>query len=218
LKSQARAWPVVGNSSIILGKMTIIRFKQQGRFAMKTIIYAYGAAIIAAALATPSMSQVAGTYAGTSADGNAVSFVVGTDTNNGELAVTTANISFSAPCKNSTYELNTGWSFGLLADINKARKVFISENGNYFRFKISLDFDSDGQSATGTILSTSPTLYPVGPNPARALICTAAMQALSLTLQSSSDAAQQEFAIKGKTQINLISPRASDDSSVEASH
>jgi hypothetical protein len=184
---------------------------------MKTIIYAYGAAIIAAALATPAMAQVPGTYAGTSTDGNGMTFVVGTDTNTGELAVTSASILFSAPCKNSTYVLNTGWGFATLADINRARRVLIAANGNFFRFNIALDFASDGQSATGTILSTSPTLFPVGPKPTHALICTSPRQDLTLTLQPSSAAAPKELAIPG-TPINLHSPRATDDSSVEASH
>jgi hypothetical protein len=186
---------------------------------MKTIIIAYGAAIIAAALATPAMSTppAPGTYAGTSADGNNVTFVVGTDTSNGEPAVTSATIFFSAPCTNSTYVLSTGWGFGLVADISKANKVVINDvNGNYYRFDITLDFDSESQSATGTVLSTSPTLYPVGPRPTHALICTSPKQELTVTLQSSSDAAQNELA--PGTQINLHSPRASDDSSVEASH
>lgn len=186
---------------------------------MKTIFIAYGAAVIAAALATPAMSTppVSGTYAGTSSDGSPVSFVVGTDTNTGEQAVTAVNIFFTAPCKGNSYVLNTGWSFGLVADIARTGKVYIGEDTNYLRTDISLVFDSETQSATGTILSTSPTLNPVGPKPTRALICTSQKQELSVTLQSS-DAAQKEFTISGKTQINLVSPRASDDTAVEASH
>jgi hypothetical protein len=186
---------------------------------MKRIINATGAAIIAAAIATPAMAQVAGTYAGTSADGNGLTFVVGTDPNTGDLAVTSASIFFSAPCKNSTYVLNTGWGFGLNSDIATNGRVTISSNDNYFTFEIHLDFASDGQSATGTIVSTSPTLDPVGPRPTHALICTSPKQALTLTLQASSDAAQSGLAfVPGKNQINLRSPRATDDSGVEASH
>jgi hypothetical protein len=183
---------------------------------MKSIIY--GAAIIAAAIATPAIAQVEGTYGGTSADGNGLTFVVGTDPSTGNLAVTSATIFFTAPCKNSTYVLNTGWGFGLTADI-KDGKVSITSNGNYFSFHIGLDFASDGQSATGEIVSTSPTLTPVGPKPTHALICTSPKQDLTLTLQASSDAAQTGSAfVPGKTQINLRSPRAAEDSVVEASH
>jgi hypothetical protein len=76
------------------------------------------------------MAQVAGTYAGTATDGNGVKFVVETDTTTGELAVTSASIVFSAPCKNSTYVLNSGWGFATLADINRARRAVIAANGN----------------------------------------------------------------------------------------
>jgi hypothetical protein len=82
---------------------------------------------------------------------------------------------------------------------------------------MALDFASDGQSATGTVLSTSPTLFPVGPKPTHPLICTSPKQNLAVTLQPSSGAAPKELAIPG-TPINHPSPRATDDSSVEASH
>jgi hypothetical protein len=184
----------------------------------KNIINACGAAIIAAALATPAIAQVEGTYVGTSADGNGLTFIVGTDPNTGDLAVTSASIFFTAPCKNSTYVLNTGWGFGLNSDI-KFRRVAISSNDNYFAFAITLDFASDGQSATGTITSTSPTLTPVGPRPTHALICTSPKQELALTLQPAADAAQKGLAfVPGKNQINLRSPRAGDDTPAEASH
>jgi hypothetical protein len=186
---------------------------------MKRIINATGAAIIAAAIATPVMAQVAGTYSGTSVDGNGLTFVVGTDPNTGDLAVTSATIFFSAPCKGSSYVLNTGWGFGLNSDIAANGKVTITSNGNYYAFDVHLDFSSDGQSATGTVVSVSPTLDPVGPRPTHALICTSPKQALALALQASSDAAQSGLAfVPGKNQINLRSPRATDDSVVEASH
>jgi hypothetical protein len=185
---------------------------------MKSIVNVSSAVIVAAALATPAMAQVAGTYGGTSADGNSLTFVVATDPNTGDLAVTSATIFFTAPCKNSSYVLNTGWGFGLNSDI-KDGKVKITSNDNYFSFHIGLDFASDGQSATGEIVSTSPTLTPVGPKPTHALICTSPKQDLSLTLQADADAAQSAVGIvPGKSQINLRSPRASDDSEVEASH
>jgi hypothetical protein len=184
----------------------------------KNIINACGAAIIAAALATPAIAQVEGTYEGTSADGNGLTFVVGTDPNTGDLAVTSASVFFTAPCKNSTYVLNTGWGFGPTSDIKNRRASIISDD-NYFSFKITLDFASDGQSATGTITSTSPTLTPVGPRPTHALICTSPKQALALTLQPAADVAQKGLTfVPGKNQINLRSPRASDDSPADASH
>jgi hypothetical protein len=114
--------------------------------------------------------------------------------------------------------LNTGWGFGLNSDI-KDRRVAITSNDNYYAFTITLDFASDGQSATGTIASTSPTLTPVGPKPTHALICKSPKQDLTLTLQPGADFAQKGLAfVPGRNQINLRSPRASDDSPAEASH
>jgi hypothetical protein len=90
---------------------------------------------------------VAGTYAGTSTDGNSVQFVVGTDTNNGEMAVTAATIFFSAPYANSTYVLDTGWGIGTLADINANNRVTIEVDGGYYAFTIGLHFAEDGQAS-----------------------------------------------------------------------
>lgn len=187
---------------------------------MKTITYACGAAIIAAALATPAMAQGVtdiphGTYAGTSADGNSVQFVVGTDSTTGFDAVTSELIFFTAPCANSTYVLNTGWGVGTIKDMNGNHRVTLDIDGGYYTFAIALHFDTETQTATGTVLSIGPTLYPVGRKPTRALICTSPTQALSVTLQPSSDGAKNEFA--PGSQINFRSPRA-NDSAVESNH
>ena len=186
---------------------------------MKTISIAYGAAIIAAALATPAMSITvpSGTYSGTSADGNPVSFVVGTDSNTGEQAVTAVNIFFTAPCKNNGYVLSTGWGLGVLDDIHSNGRVLITANDYYFRFVITLAFVNDDGTykASGTVLSTSTTLFPVGAQPTYALICTAPTQALDVMLNPD---APKELAIPANAQINLHSPRANDDAAVEASH
>jgi hypothetical protein len=48
---------------------------------------------------------------------------------------------------------------------------------------VSLKFSADGQSATGTVTSVSPTLYPATGRPITSLFCTSPKQALSLTLQ-----------------------------------
>jgi len=81
---------------------------------------------------------------------------------------------------------------------------------------VDLHFDVETESATGTVLSISPTLYPIGHKPTRGLICTSPTQNLSVTLQSNPDGAKNKLA--PGTQINFCSPRANDDSAVEASH
>jgi hypothetical protein len=152
---------------------------------MKGIINVGGAAIIAAVLATPATAQEVGTYKGTSADGQSLTFVVGTDPNTGYPALTSAGLSFSAPCKNSTVVLTTAWGFGLMQDIIDRKTGQFSQTDSYFTFDLKLDFAADGQTATGTIRTYSPTLDPVGSKPTKALLCESPMQALSLTLQSS---------------------------------
>jgi hypothetical protein len=145
-----------------------------------------------------------------------VQFVVGTDTTTGNQAVTAATIFFTAPCANSTFVLSTGWGVGTLSDINANNRVTINIDGGYYTFTIGLHFDIETQTATGTVLSISPTLYPIGRKPTRGLICTSPTQSLSVALQPSSEGAKNELA--PGTQINLHSPRASDDSSAAVSH
>jgi hypothetical protein len=149
---------------------------------MKSLFSACGGALLAAALATPAAAQVAGVYTGTAADGSGITFTVSTDPNNNDLALTSAGIGFSAPCKNSTYVFNNGWGFGLTADIVN-RKVTYQAIDNYFVFDFSLTFASDGQTATGTITSYSPTLTALTDKPTKALFCVSPKQTLSLTLQ-----------------------------------
>jgi hypothetical protein len=173
---------------------------------MKILFTACGGAILLAALATPAAAQVAGTYAGTTADGVGLSFVVDTDTGNGDLALTSASIGFSAPCKNSTYVLNTGWGFGLTADIVH-HKVTYEAIDNYFVFDFSLTFSSDGQTATGTITSYSPTLTPVTNKPKKSLYCESPTQTLSLTLQPPT--ARVSPPIRGPMQFSPLSRQIS---------
>lgn len=139
-------------------------------------------AALAAAATRPAAAQVTGTYSGISADGQNLMFVVSTNPANGGPEVTAAQISFAAPCKGSSFILNTTWGIGLASDV-VGGKVKISTYDNYFTFAINLAFAADGQTATGTIQSIGTTLYKAGPHPKSALICTSPTQNLSLTLQ-----------------------------------
>jgi hypothetical protein len=148
-----------------------------------TRLLVLGSAIaLATSLAAPASAQVAGLYAGTSADGSGVQFTVSTDPSNGALAITSASVGFAAPCNDHVTTLYTGWGYGLNADIVN-RHVKDLSAGSYFTISFNLAFSADGQSATGKIFSVSPTLSPVGPKPTRALICRSPTQAMSVTLQ-----------------------------------
>jgi hypothetical protein len=161
---------------------------------MTKLLQASAAACLAIALAQPAAAQVAGTYSGTAADGSGLSFTVGTDPNNGALAIIGASISFSAPCKGTTSSLQTGWGFNPNADISN-NKVTYNYDFDYLSNAVTLTFSADGQSATGTIASISPTLAPVGTKPTKALFCDSKKQALSLTLQPAAKALPQPRAV-----------------------
>jgi len=155
---------------------------------MKIMMSLLATAVVAAATATPAAAQVPGTYAGTTADGEGVSFVVSTDPNTGAYALTSASINFAAPCKNQDYTLYTGWGFGLEADIVD-RKVLATPSDNYYYFTINLTFSTDGQSANGSLSSITPTLYNAtgGAKPNTTAFCESPKQALALTLQPATD-------------------------------
>jgi hypothetical protein len=93
---------------------------------MRDVFIACGAIILAAAFANPAAAQLQGTYTGTSADGQGLTFVVGTDANNSEPEITSASVSFIAPCKKSTYTLYQGEGWGPNADVvsGKVTAVF----------------------------------------------------------------------------------------------
>jgi hypothetical protein len=136
-------------------------------------------ALCAMALSTPGSAQQAGTYAGTSADGQGVSFVVGNDSNN-VLAVTSASINFQAPCKGgSAPTLFTGWGFGTDAVIT-AKKATMTAPDPFFY--IVANFKFTGSTVTGFITSRAPYLDPANTPPIRADYCVSPRQAFSATL------------------------------------
>jgi hypothetical protein len=156
---------------------------------MKHIISASGAAIIAAALATPAAAAVTvenGTYVFQAADLSQQTFTVSTD-GNGLTAVTSLSVGFNEPCKVSgteaPYSLSTGWGFGGDYVIKSNGKVTFSAAGNYFTFDITLDFGAGGTATGGTITSYGVTLYPENPfsaHPKRALFCESPLQNMTL--------------------------------------
>jgi hypothetical protein len=149
---------------------------------MTKLIAALSTAALALSLAGPAAAQVAGVYSGTAADGSGLSFTVGTDSNTNLPAIISASISFTAACKGTTTPLQNGWGYNPNADIS-GRKVTYNYDFDYLSNAVSLTFSADGQTATGTIASISPTLTPVGPKPTKALFCSSKKQSLSLTLQ-----------------------------------
>lgn len=136
---------------------------------------------LAAALAGSAAAQVAGSYTGTTADGNLVGFNVTTDPANGNLAVTTASINVTPLCSDGSAPF-TGVFYFLNQDIIN-RKVSNTGFASYFTTSFSLRFSADGQSATGTVTTVTSVLSPVGADPEKALFCRSARQAMGVSLQ-----------------------------------
>jgi len=153
---------------------------------MKLIINATGAAIIAAALATPAAAFTVepGTYVFEAADGSQQKYTVAIDTN-GDTAVTALSIGFTDPCKvtgtEPAFTLQSGWGFGGDYVIGTNGKVTIVTTGSYFAFDITLTFGKNGTATVGKITSYGVTLYPEVPNfidhPTHSLFCVAPIQA-----------------------------------------
>ncbi|MGI8839263.1 MAG: hypothetical protein ACR2F8_00500 [Caulobacteraceae bacterium] len=162
------------------------------------------AAILAAVVSGPAAAQMVGTYSGTSADGNPVSFTVGTDPNTSTLAITGFGVNATANCGDGTVLLfGTGFG-GLNQDIGANRRVSFDNGFAYATINFSLKFSADGQSATGTIVSDSPTLSPIGPRPKKASFCQSASQSLGVTFQGAAKVAPSK---SGATSYFYAAPR-----------
>jgi opacity protein-like surface antigen len=140
-------------------------------------------AALAAALASPAAAQVAGTYAGTSADGQSVTVFVGTDPITTNLAIVGAEIFYNAPCKGkSGTVLTSGIGYNPNTDLN-GNTVTVDFDISNIASHFVLTFNNDTNTATGTIATYAPDLYPVGATvPKKALFCVSKKQALNLTL------------------------------------
>jgi hypothetical protein len=156
-------------------------------------------ALCAMAISTPGSAQQAGTYAGTSADGQTVSFVVGLDGNN-VLAVTGASVNFVAPCKGGTAPtLYSGWGFGSDSVIT-AHKTTMLATGPYFYITANIKFV--GTTAQGTIQTRSAYLDPGNTPPNRADFCESPTQAFTTTLGTGPSAP----ALPAGTKLNVQTP------------
>ena len=134
--------------------------------------------LCAMALSTPGSAQQAGTYSGTSADGQAVSFTVGLDGNN-FLAVTSASVDFAAPCRGGTAPtLYSGWGFATDSVINN-HKATMTAPDPFFYIVATLKFS--GSTVTGNIVTRAPYLDPGNTPPKLADFCESPLQAFSAT-------------------------------------
>jgi hypothetical protein len=136
-------------------------------------------ALCAIVLSAPGSAQTAGTYTGTSADGQTVSFTVGTDSDS-NLAVTGASIGFAAPCKGGTAPtLYSGWGFSADAVIANHKTTMTAPDPFFY---IVADMHFSGSSVTGKIITIAPYLDPGKTPPNKADFCESPAQAFSATL------------------------------------
>jgi hypothetical protein len=124
-------------------------------------------------------AQSAGSFSGTSADGNTVSLTV---TQSGStFTVTGMNVGFMADCKRTGNVATEGWGFFLGDDISSGATNYTSHN-DYYYITGSMHF-SGGNTIKGVITSYTATFVPGAAPPAQAQFCTSPHQAFTLTKQ-----------------------------------
>ena len=152
--------------------------------ALKQVAATFFAVVLTAGTAS---AQMAGTYSGTTADGNSVSFTVSTD-GSGVLAVTSALIFFSAQCDFGGPVLNEGEGFGLDAQASGGRASAVFSIPSFYT-DLTFAFSQNGQTARGTVTTVAPDLEPYTSRPTKSYTCTSPRQDMTLTYQSNAASA-----------------------------
>ncbi|HWY15772.1 MAG TPA: hypothetical protein VNX86_11600 [Rhizomicrobium sp.] len=142
------------------------------------------AAILLVALPTIASAQQLGTYNGTTADGNPVSFTVGYDTVNSVYEITSASIQFSATCAATGDIINEGWGFGVAEDIIAGRAPFQAES-EYFDIYAPAGVAFHGtMTVTGHLISRTAVFKTDGQPAGGAQFCMSPNQAFTATFAS----------------------------------
>jgi len=141
-------------------------------------------------------AQKAGTYTGTSADGQFLNFTVGTDTNTNSLAVMEAGINFEAACKGGYPDLIQSWGLGFTEDITD-RKAVLVFGGQDIYVTANMAFSADGNSVSGMITTRVVGFAPSTGAPTKSEFCESAKQAFTATL--STDAPRTPTLAPGET-------------------
>jgi hypothetical protein len=139
------------------------------------------------AIGTVADAQKAGTYTGTSADGQYLDFTVGTDTNTNTLAVLGMGVNFDAACSGGNPDLQQSWGLGFTQDI-ASRKAAILFGAQDIYVTANLAFSANGDTVTGTITSRTVSFAPSTAAPTKAEFCISAKQAFTATLSGAASA------------------------------
>jgi hypothetical protein len=139
------------------------------------------AAILLVALPTIASAQQLGTYTGTTADGNSVSFTVSYDSANSVDEITAATIGFSATCAATGTITNQTWGFGVGEDIIGGRASFAAD-GDYFDIYApsGVAFNNAG-TMYGHLISRTAIFKSQGPPATGAQYCISASQPFTAT-------------------------------------
>jgi len=140
------------------------------------------AAILLVALPTIASAQQVGTYSGTTADGNPVSFTVSLDTVNNVDEITGANISFAATCSATGTITNQSWGFGVAEDIIGGRASFAADDDYFDIYAPSgVAFNGSGTTMYGHLVSRTAIFKSQGPPATGAQYCISPSQAFTAT-------------------------------------
>jgi hypothetical protein len=151
------------------------------------------ALLCAGTMAPAARAQQAGTYSGTSADGQNVSFVVGTDSNTGKLQITSFNLGITAPCHPGSYTYSTAWGVGGDGKDLTSHSTTYTYSFGYLYLVASMKFTSAG--ATGKITSYTPTFAPVNSgHPKKSVFCKSPQQGFTTTYAATSSVASAHSA------------------------
>jgi hypothetical protein len=125
-------------------------------------------------------AQSAGSFAGSSLDGNTISLTV---TQSGStFTVAGMSVGMSAFCKKTGDTMNEGWGFFSGADISTGAADFTSAN-DYYYITGSMHFVGSN-TIKGLITSYTATFQPGMTPPKAAQYCTAAKQTFTLTKEA----------------------------------
>jgi len=156
----------------------------------------------AIAASTSAEAQKAGTYFGTSADGQFLNFTVGTDPITSNLAVLEAGINFDATCSGGNPNMQQSWGLGFTQDI-ASRKAAVLFAGQDIYVTANLIFAANGNTVSGTITTRSVAFAPSTTAPTKAEYCISPKQAFSATLSGA--AAKTPLLAPG---VSILNPPA----------
>jgi hypothetical protein len=128
---------------------------------------------------SPAAAQQAGTYTGTTDDGNFVSFTV--VDNGGTFEMTSADVNFTDTCRNPAGTANEGWGFFVGQNISGGKVSFVSQN-DYYYISAKLTFVTDNK-IKGTVSTRTAVFVPGTDPPMDAHFCSAPKQNLVATFQ-----------------------------------